>query len=148
MIISVKGTYSSPVCRENTTPVSEVNRTHRDTEKALVLRAKGWCEDTPQLPMNWRSKSRNTSVKCHKTITVDHMPCLVHSSHSSWKTKFPVFSLYFPCLISVFPVYFHYKTSNITSLASYNNFFLLYLVSCYWISLIIFSKFPVFFQNF
>ena len=40
----------------------------------------------------------------------------LHDSHSSWKTKFPVFSLYSPCVISAFPVNFRDKITTFPTL--------------------------------
>ena len=66
---------------------------------------------------------------------------LKHGSQSPWKTKIPVFCLYFPCIILVFPVFFcdkitTFKTLNNILSTSCNNFF------CHY-----FAKFPVFFSK-
>ena len=74
-----------------------------------------------------------------------------HGSHSSWKAKFPAFSLWFPCVIPVFPAYFRNKmtaflTSKIHPSMSRNNFFVhTFLISTFYLKIF---KFHVFFQNF
>ena len=83
--------------------------------------------------------------------TIQHQE--LHSSHSSQKAKFPEFSLLFPCVISVFPVYFGNKitifwTSKIKPATSCSKQFFLCMLSWFLLYSLRFLNFLCLNKNF